>query len=415
MQSYGSYMPKSRIGAWLAPVIIVVVVLLLAIPGLFVYMNITAKPLHPNAQKVPSVAQSAPLPEWTEAVEHGRQLVRARLAERNLPGLSVAVGSGGSIVWTEGFGFADLEKRVPVTPKHRFRIGTASTVLTSAAMGLLLEKGRFSLDDPIQTYVPAFPQKQWPVTLRQLMGHVAGVATDSGDEGPLFGEHCEQPVEALRQFAQKPLLFEPGTEFRFSSYGWILLSAAIQAVAEESFLNFMHENVFAPLGMTDTLADSLTTPIPDRVIPYFPRFAADPTYGPDPMRDVDYSCYAGASVFLSTPSDLLRFGMALDSGKLLQRKTVDLLRTSLRLPSGKDTGYGLGWDLDTVTIAGEPTYAAGHNGNVLGGLAASFWTFPEHGIVVAVISNISYADTFSLATKIAQTFVEYGAQSRPKK
>ena len=88
----------------------------------------------------------------------------------------MAVGIGGDIVWAEGFGFADLKTSVPVTPNHRFRIGTASTVLTSAAVGLLLENGRLKLDDEIQTYVPAFPQKQWPVTLRELMGHMAGVS-----------------------------------------------------------------------------------------------------------------------------------------------------------------------------------------------------------------------------------------------
>ena len=73
------------------------------------------------------------------------------------------------------------------------------------------------------------------------------------------------------------------------------------------------------------------------------------------MRDVDYSCYAGSSVFLSTPSDLVRFGMAIDSGKLLQPATVQVLQTSQRLVSGQETGYGLGWDLETVPLAGEPT------------------------------------------------------------
>ena len=109
----------------------------------------------------------------------------------------MAVGVGGDIVWAEGFGLADLEKRTPVTPDTQFRIGTASVSLTSTAVGLLLEKGRLNLDDEIQTYVPAFPKKQWPVTLRQLMGHLAGIRTDSGDEGPLFSstangrsKHC---------------------------------------------------------------------------------------------------------------------------------------------------------------------------------------------------------------------------------
>ena len=97
----------------------------------------------------------------------------------------MAVGVGGEIVWTEGFGWAHLANRVPVTPDMQFRIGTASQALTSAAVGLLLEKGRLNLDEEIQAYVPEFPKKQWPVTLRQLMGHLAGVRNDGGGEGPL--------------------------------------------------------------------------------------------------------------------------------------------------------------------------------------------------------------------------------------
>ena len=135
----------------------------------------SSTPLHPNPKDVPSVTHAAPSPKWAAAVEQGRQLARAGLVEQNLPGLSVAVGVGGDIVWAEGFGWADIEKRVPVAPGMRFRIGHASKALTSAAVGLLLEKGRLRLDDEIQTYVPEFPRKQWPVTLRQLMGHVAGV------------------------------------------------------------------------------------------------------------------------------------------------------------------------------------------------------------------------------------------------
>ena len=252
-------MPKSRTEHWLTRIFVAVGLLLVAIPGLLVYMKATA-PLHPNPQDVPSVKHSAPLPKWADAVEQGRQIVRASLPEQNLPGLSVAVGIGGDIVWAEGFGFADLENRVPVTPNHRFRIGTASKVLTSAAVGLLLEKGRLKLDDVIQTYVPAFPKKQWPVTLRQLMGHLAGVRTDGGDEGPLFSEHCERPVEALQHFAESSLLFEPGTQYRYSSYGWILVSAAVEAAADKPFLTFMREQIFDPLGMRDTILTPEPTP-----------------------------------------------------------------------------------------------------------------------------------------------------------
>jgi serine beta-lactamase-like protein LACTB, mitochondrial len=397
-------MLKSRTETWAALLVLAIGLIFGAILALWGYMSATATPLHPNPQDVSSVTQSAPVPKWAGAVEQAQQIVRAGLAERNLPGLSVAVGVGGAIVWAEGFGWADLENRVPVTPETRFRIGTASTALTSSAVGLLLERGRLSLDDEIQTYIPAFPQKQWPVTLRQVMGHLAGIRNDGGDEGPLLAARCERTDEGLEAFAERPLLFEPGTEYRYSSYGWILVSAAVEAAARVPFLTFMQEQVFEPLDMADTRPESATESIPDRATFYFPRFAADPRYGPDLMREVDYSCYAGSSVFLSTPSDLVRFAIAIDSGKLLQPTTVQLLQTSQRLPSGQETGYGLGWDLETATLSGAETRLVGHDGDSLGGMVASLMTFPDYGIVVSVTSNISYADTFALGVKIAQAF-----------
>jgi CubicO group peptidase (beta-lactamase class C family) len=399
-------MSRRRIETWLAVLVGVIGLGLLAIAGLWVYVSATATPLHPNAQDVSAVSQSAPMPQWAAAVEQGRQIVRAGITEQNLPGLSVAVGIGGEIVWAEGFGWADLEKKQPVAPDTRFRIGTASIPLTAAAVGLLLEQDRLKLDDVIQKYVPEFPEKQWPVTLRQLMGHVAGLTTDSGDEGPLFGQHCDRPVDALPAFAGSSLRFEPETQYRFSSYDWIVMSAAVEAAAAQLFLTFMRQQIFEPLGMRDTDADSSTAATGDRATSYFPRFAADPRYGPDLMRELDYSCYAGASVFVSTPSDLVHFAMAIDSGKLLQPATVQLLRTPQRLKSGEETGYGLGFDLENATIAGKQTRIVGHDGDLLGGMVASLLTSPDHGIVVAVTTNTSYADTYALALKIAESFAK---------
>ena len=399
-------MLKSRLETWAALIVGAVGLLVTAILGLWVFMSATATPLHPKPEDVPSATHSVPLPRWAPAVGQGRQIVRAALTEQNLPGLSVAVGADDDIVWAEGFGWADLEQRVPVVPGTRFRIGTASTALTSAAVGLLLEKDRLKLDTKIQTYVPEFPEKQWPVTLRQLMGHVAGVRNDGGDEGPLLSAHCTRAVEALPHFADDSLRFEPGTEYRYSSYGWILVSAAVEAAADKPFLTFMWNQVFEPLDMDDTMADSATEPIPDRATPYFPRFAADPRYGLDLMREIDYSCYAGSSAFLSTPSDLVRFAMAINSGTLLQPATVQLLQTSQRLRTGQETGYGLGWDLETVTLTGQQARVIGHDGDSLGGMVASLMTFPEHGIVMSVMSNTSYADTFAIAVKIAEAFAK---------
>ena len=371
--------------------------------GLWLYVSATAKPLHPNPAEVPMVERAAPAQQWAGAVEQARQIARTTLVDGNWPGLSIAVGSGGNIVWAEGFGWADLEKKAKVDPDTRFRIGSASIALTSAGVGLLLEKRQLHLDDDIQAYVPAFPKKQWPVTLRQLMGHVGGVRNDGGDEGELLGQHCERTADGLRAFADSPLRFEPGTEFRFSSYGWILVSAAVESAAGEPFLTFMKKQVFDPLGMSNTIADSETAA---RATSYFPKFAAEPRYGPDVMRPIDYSCYAGASVFLSTPSDLVRFGMAIHSGTLLKPETVQALQTSIQLASGTDTGYGLGWDIETPTVAGKQARVAGHDGELLGGMAASLLTFPEQGLVIAITSNTSFADTYALGVKIAEAFAK---------
>jgi hypothetical protein len=122
------------------------------------------------------------------------------------------------------------------------------------------------------------------------------------------------------------------------------------------------------------------------------------------MREIDLSCYAGAAVFVSTPSDLVRFAMGVDSGRLLQPATVHLLQTSQRLASGENTGYGLGWDVETIDLDGQPALAAGHDGQLLGGPAASLLTFRDRGLVVAVIANTSYADPEAIAVQVAQAF-----------
>ena len=385
---------------WLTLIAMAVGLPIVLVVGFVTYIS-TPPPLHPNPQAVTAVTHTAPAAKWADAVENGRQLARARLSEQNLPGLSVSVGVAGEIVWAEGFGWANLENKVPVAPRTRFRIGHASKALTSAAVGLLREQGRLHLDDDIQRYVPGFPEKQWPVTVRQLMGHVAGVRhyrdTEWGDKPTA---RCERASEGVNSFARDPLLFEPETQYRYSTYGWVLVSAAVEAAANEPFFAFMRSQIFEPLGMTDTTSDSATEPIPNRTTSYYRYFERERT------SNVDYSCFAGAGAFLSTPSDLVRFGMALTGGKFLQPATVRLLQARQQLASGKETDYGLGWMLDTVPLAGEPTRLVSHASRTIEGASTSFLTFPERGIVVAVSANISFADTKSIALGIAQGFAK---------
>jgi serine beta-lactamase-like protein LACTB, mitochondrial len=405
-------MSKSRIPTWVSLILLGVGLLAVGIPGLFVYMRLTATKVHPDSQNIPSLASSPSPPKWAGAAEQSRQIVRASMSENNLAGLSVAVGIDGEIVWAEGFGFADIESSLPVTPLHRFRTGTASIVFTSAAIGLLLDEGRLKLDDEIQNYVPDFPDKQWPVTIRQVMGQVAGFNTEDPDNGVLTSSHCERPAEAVALFAKEPLQFQPGTQYRDSTFGWVLLSAVVEAAANTPFVTFLNERIFRPLGMPDTFKELVTEPPPDAATSYNPRFAANPVNGLRPLPKFDYSCHAGSNGFLSTPSDLVRFGMAINRGKLLRPQTVQMLQTPQRLTSGKSSGqqtsYGLGWDLKTVTLAGQPVQAAGHNGHFWVWEVSSLLTFPERGLAVAVMSNVSFEGTPSLAERVAHTFAAQG-------
>jgi CubicO group peptidase (beta-lactamase class C family) len=392
----------NRAETWIGLFVLGIGGVLAIVVGIFVYTSATATPLH-DPDNLSAVTHSAPPPRWAAAVEQARQTASSAVIEQNLPGLSVAVGVGNDLVWAAGFGWADLDNKVPVTPDTRFQIGTASIVLTSAAAGLLLEKGVLKLDDEVQRYLPDFPRKGWPVTLRHVMGHLAGIRGDAGDEEPL-SVRCEETNDGLERFADSSLRFEPGTQYRYSTYGWILVSAVIEAAADEPFFRFMRTQIFEPLGMNGTKVDAGTESVPDRAIFYFPRFAADPRYGPQPPREADLSCFAGAGAIVSTPSDLVRFGIAISNGKLLRRDTVEMLQASQRLPSGEETGYGLGWDNETVTLSGEPTRVVGHDGEIMAGPVSSFVIFPGRGIVVAVASNTAYADTFAIASKIAQPF-----------
>lgn len=379
-----------------------------AVLGFFIYVNVNPARTHPSADAVPSVAGPAPAAKWVTAAEESRRLARAAVADQNIPGLSVAVGVGPDIVWSEGFGWSDLTTKTPVDPTMRFRIGHVSKALTSAAVGLLRQEGKLHLDADIQEYVPAYPRKAWPVSLRQLMGHVAGVMHYRDDEwGDKPTTHCTRAVDGVKFFANDPLRFEPETQYQYSTYGWVLVSAAVEAAAGEPFADAMRDRVFAPLGMSSTASESEIAPVAHRVTSYFGNNFGRPT-----TTDVDYSCFAGAGAFYSTPSDLVRFGRAMRAGTLLTPETVQLLQTAQRLRSGDATKYGLGWMLDTADVGGAPTPVIGHASRTIEGASTSFLTFPERDLVVAVSSNMSFVDMRSVALAIANVFTRAGGASK---
>lgn len=219
------------------------------------------------------------------------------------PGMAVAVAVDGKLVWAEGFGFADIEQCVPATPNTKFRIGSVSKPLTAAGAALLAEKKQIDLDAPIQRYVRGFPGKGYVITTRQLLGHLGGIPRDVAAENDKANEHPYHSVaESLKWFEDEPLVAPPGTRFFYSTYGYVLASAAIEGASGQDFLSFMHDKVFVPLGMVDTLADENEQIIPKRARWYFQT--SDSGYRNSPYVDLSYKWAGGG--FLSTAEDLAR-------------------------------------------------------------------------------------------------------------
>ena len=347
---------------------------------------------------VPAATEHAVEARYEAAADSARAILRRLQAAEAIPGLSAAVLVDGRIVWSEGLGFADLENRVPATALTRFRIASISKPVTAAAVGLLVEQGRLDLDEPVQRYVPDYPGQRWPITARQLAGHTAGVRHYRGDE-MLSARRYPDVRSALAIFERDSLLFEPGTKYNYSTYGFNLLSAVVEGAAGEPFLAYMERAVFAPLGLRSIGAEH-----GDSLIEWRARFydrGADGRVRNAPYVD-NSNKWAGGG-FVSNAEDLARFGWAHVGGGLLKPETVTLLTTSQRLRSGEPTGYGIGWSVGADSASGRRWW--GHTGGATGGRSVLV-VLPDEHVVVAALANLGQAPmSIELARRIAEGFV----------
>ena len=330
-------------------------------------------------------------------IEEARSLVYSLMLEQDIPGLTIAVMDDGEMVWSEGFGYADLENRVPVWPHTKMRIGSVSKSLTAAAVGLLVEGGRLDLDAPVQQYVPSFPRKQFPITTRQVAGHLAGIRHYQGDEF-LISRRYATVDEGLEIFKDDPLLHEPGAKYVYSSYGWNLVSAVVEGASEEDFLPYVKRRVFDRLGMRHTTADHSDSLISAR--PRYYEKNADGLLLNAPYVDNSYKWAGGG--FLSTAEDIVRFGSGLLEGKLLEPETLEQLFTSQRTSDGNETGYGIGF---STGVDEEGRRWVGHGGGSVGG-TTQFLMYPEEGLVLTIISNLSNAQFDNVHRRVAELFLE---------
>ncbi len=342
-------------------------------------VTVCAGPLSSQASPVPYAIAQPPLQERA-AIDSARAILLDGMRRSGIPGAAVTVVRDGRVVWSEGFGLADAENRVPATTLTRFRIGSVSKPLATAALGILIEEGRLDLDAPVQRYVPSFPAKRYPFTVRQLAGHLAGIRHYGNDEEFLSMKHYGSVSDALSIFRNDSLQFRPGEQFGYSTFGYVLLSAVIESAAGEPFVSFVRRRVIDPIGMRHTVAE-----YPDSIIPYRARFYSrkDSLSAIHNAPFVDNSNKWAGGGYLSTTEDLALFGQSMSTAGLLKRGTMDVLWTSMRTADGKPTNYGVGWSVNTDSSGRR---MISHSGGSVGGTALLF-IFPEERLVFAFLFN----------------------------
>lgn len=331
------------------------------------------------------VSQSAKLPSvdarWNVARERARAIACEQLAP-TIPGFAIAVAVDGKLVWSEAFGYADLEGKRQTTTTTQFRIGSVSKPLTADAVAQLFESGKLDLDAPVQRYVPSFPDKGAPITTRELGGHLAGIRHYKGNEF-LLNQRYPTVTAGLAVFQNDTLIAPPGTRFSYSSYGFNLISAVVEGASGEQFLPYMSRHVFKPLGMTHTAPDKNDSLIPDRT-QFYDRTESG-QFVRSPTVDNSYKWAGGG--FLSTAEDLVKFGSAHLAPGHLKAATLELLFTPQHTASGEATPYGIGWFVDTDTLGHRYVY---HGGGSVGG-TTGFGVDRDSRVVIAVVTNLTDA------------------------
>lgn len=242
-------------------------------------------------------------------------------------------------VWVKGYGYADLENKSPAKADSAYRLASVTKPMTALAILQLVEKGKINLDAEVQTYVPYFPKKPWPITVRQVLGHLGGISHYKNPANELHIKEHRSTREAIGIFENFDLVAEPGTRYSYSSYGYNLLGAIIEAASGMSYGDYMKQNIWQPLGMTNTRMDDPLDVIPNRVRGY--QLVNGEVKN---SEFIDISSRFAAGGTRSTVPDLLKFAKGIIDRSLLKSDTMEVMATSMSTRAGRLTNYGMGWE-----------------------------------------------------------------------
>ncbi len=329
-------------------------------------------------------------PVQTEA-EKVDALVLEHMRKPGAVGLSVAVARGETLVYSKAHGFAELEHAVPANDETMFRIGSVTKQFTAAAILKLAERGKLAIDDPLTRFLPNYPTHGHEITLRHLLTHTSGIPSYT-ELGPSWEELKTKQLsdaEMVALWQDKPLEFAPGERWKYCNSGYYLLGMVIEKASGLGYAEFLREAFFDPLQLARTRYDSSEELLLNRAQGYAYE---QERFWNDAALDMRQPGAAGGLV--SSAGDLVRWQLALLSGRALAPESYEEMKLPFLLASGKETNYGMGLQLDT--LAGKS--CVWHGGGI-NGFNSVLMYFPDGALSIAVISNSERlrADALGLA------------------
>ena len=308
------------------------------------------------------------------------------------PGASVLVTEGECVVYRRAFGFADLEARTPATTRTDYRLASLTKQFTATAVMLLVRDGKLRYDEPLTEALPGFPAYGRAITLRHLLTHTSGLL-DYEDFVPdtQTVQLKDRDVLAILERVDSTY-FPPGTAYRYSNSGYALLALVVERASGVPFARFLHDRIFAPLGMSGTVAfEQGVSTVPRRAFGYTERGGRFVRTDQSPT-----SAVLGDGGVYSSVDDLARWARALDERTLLDAATLRLATTPPALPGGARSEYGFGWFVDRY----RGLVRHRHHGETVG-FTNAIQRFPERRITVVILTNRTGGEPWALAQRVA--------------
>jgi D-alanyl-D-alanine carboxypeptidase len=319
--------------------------------------------------------------------------VTAELTRRHIPGVALAIVRGGKVVKAQGYGKADLEHEIPVTPETVFKIGSVSKQFLATGIMLLAQDGRLSVDDPVGKHIDGVPESWRGITLRHFLTHTSGVVR----EGPAFDASRVQPdIDVIRSAFAAPLEFPTGSKYQYCNVCYFSLAEVIARVSGKPWDVFLTERVFAPTGMSATRTTTTTALVPRRARGYVWR---NDQY----QNAAELLALRPSGAFLSTVLDLAKWDAALYQDRILTKASRDAMWKAMPLTDGGTSQYGFGWQLSAVE-----GHRRVHHGGSLPGFRAEMARFPDDHLTVIVLTNADGAAPAEIAAGVARLHFSNG-------